>query len=236
MTEEGFAFGPHLRALRRTAGMTLKDVAARASLAVSTISKIENDQMSPTYDVLLKLSKGLGVDLVTLMAGPALPVVDAPSGRIDVTRAAERQHYPTGTYVYEPFAMGLSSRLMDPSLVRVTARSIAEFPDLLRHPGEECVFVLSGAVELHLEFYAPIRLEAGDSVYYDSRMGHAFVSVSIEDARILNICAGAGDAERAGLDGVGLDGATPRDQADPAAAPAPPGIVVTRRPARMPPW
>ena len=189
--DETFAFGPHLRALRRKASMTLKDVADRAGLAVSTISKIENDQMSPTYDVLLKLSKGLDVDLVTLMAEPAArPNADAPSGRLDVTRAADRRAYPTGTYVYEPFAMRLTNRLMDPTLVRVVARSVEEFSELLRHPGEECVFVISGAVELHLEFYAPIRLEAGDSVYFDGRMGHAYISVSQEDATILNICAG----------------------------------------------
>jgi hypothetical protein len=43
---------------------------------------------------------------------------------------------------------------------------------------------------MHLEFYAPIRLEAGDSVYFDARMGHAYVSASDEDANLLNICAG----------------------------------------------
>lgn len=190
---ETFAFGPHLRTLRRNASLTLKAVAERAGLAVSTISKIENDRMSPTYDVLLKLAKGLGVDLVTLMAGGERAVSDAPAGRLDVTRSSERNAYPTGVYVYEPFAMRLTNRLMDPTLVRVTARSRDEFPDLVRHPGEECVFVLSGAVELHLEFYAPIRLEAGDSVYFDGRMGHAYISVSEDDAQILNICAGVGE-------------------------------------------
>lgn len=195
LADETFAFGPHLRALRHTADMTLKEVAERAGLAVSTISKIENDRMSPTYDVLLKLSKGLDVDLVTLMAGSARNAVEAPAGRIDVTRASERRAYPTGTYVYEPFAMRLTNRLMDPTLVRVTARSLDEFPALVRHPGEECVFVISGAVEMHLEFYAPIRLEAGDSVYFDGRMGHAYISVSEEDAQILNICAGVGERD-----------------------------------------
>ncbi len=195
-----FAFGPHLRALRRSADMTLKEVADRAGLAVSTISKIENDRMSPTYDVLLKLSRGLEVDLVTLMAGPGRAAIETtmgepPAGRIDVTRAAERRAYPTGAYVYEPFAMRLTNRLMDPTFVRVTARSIDAFPELVRHPGEECVVVLSGAVELHLEFYAPIRLETGDSVYFDGRMGHAYISVSEDDAQILNICAGVGERD-----------------------------------------
>lgn len=193
--EEAIAFGPHLRALRQAASMTLKQVADRAGLAVSTISKIENDRMSPTYDVLLKLARGLDIDLVTLMAGPSRAATDAPPGRIDVTRASERRAYPTGTYVYEPFAMRLIDRRMDPTLVRITARSIDEFPSLVRHPGEEFVYVISGTVELHLEFYAPIRLAAGDSVYFDGRMGHAYLSVGAEDAQVLNICAGMGEQD-----------------------------------------
>ena len=91
---------------------------------------------------------------------------------------------------------------MDPTFVRVTARSIDEFPDLIRHPGEELVYVISGVVELHAEFYAPIRLEAGDSVYYDASMGHAYVSVGEEDATILNICCGTGGVPPVELPGA----------------------------------
>jgi DNA-binding XRE family transcriptional regulator len=54
---EAAAFGMRLRRLRQAAGLTLKDLAERAGLAISTISKIENDRMSPTYDVLLRLAR-----------------------------------------------------------------------------------------------------------------------------------------------------------------------------------
>jgi transcriptional regulator with XRE-family HTH domain len=196
---EAAAFGPRLRRLRKIADLTLKELSDRARLATSTISKIENDRMSPTYDVLLKLAAGLAIDLSSLLEGPA--TVQA-SGRLDVTRAAERRKHPTGTYIYEPFATGLTRKGMDPTVVRVTARSIDEFPDLIRHPGEELVFVISGTVELHAEFYAPIRLEAGDSVYYDATMGHAYISVSPEDATILNIVCGTGGVPPVELPGA----------------------------------
>jgi transcriptional regulator with XRE-family HTH domain len=186
---EAPAFGPRLRHLRKAAGLTLKNLAARSDLAISTISKIENDRMSPTYDVLLRLARGLRIDLTSLM-GPREPAGAIASGRLDVTRAAARKKHPTGVYTYEPFATGMTRKAMDPTLVTVTARSIAEFPELIRHPGEEFVYVILGAVELHAEFYAPIRLETGDSVYYDASMGHAYVSVGPEDAVILNICSG----------------------------------------------
>jgi transcriptional regulator with XRE-family HTH domain len=189
-TEQAAAFGARLRRLRQGADLTLKQLAERCSLAVSTISKIENERMSPTYDVLLKLAGGLGIDLSSLLEDAAPhDVRHKPLGRRDITRARERTHLPTGTYVYEPLATGLTRKAMDPTFVTVTARSIDEFDDLIRHPGEELVYVVSGTIEMHAEFYAPVRLEAGDSVYFDANMGHAYISVGTQDALILNICA-----------------------------------------------
>ena len=44
---------------------------------------------------------------------------------------------------------------------------------------------MSGSVCLHSELYAPTHLEEGDSIYFDSRTGHAAVSTSEEDAEVL---------------------------------------------------
>ena len=194
------AFGTQLRRLRHSTGRTLKEVAETAGLAVSTVSKIETGRMSPTYDVLLKLAHGLNTDLTTLFNGPEPATTSVRTGRLDVTRATGRKHHPTGSYVYEPLATGLTLKQMDPTVITVKARTIDEFDGLIRHPGDEFVFVLSGAVELHSEFYAPLRLDAGDSAYYDASMGHAYISVSEEDATILNIAAGmnTGAVNRAG--------------------------------------
>ena len=186
----GEEFGARLRALRRTTGMTMQQLADRAGLAVSTISKIETSRTSPTYDVLLKLAGGLGADFSTLLEGAAPRANPGAEGRLNVTRAAERKAHPAGAYVYEPMATGLLDKLIDPTVAHVKARSREEFAALISHPGEEFVYVVSGEVELITDIYAPIRLAAGDSVYYDARMGHAFISKSREDAVILNIVAG----------------------------------------------
>jgi quercetin dioxygenase-like cupin family protein len=45
--------------------------------------------------------------------------------------------------------------------------------------------VLSGEISFYSEFYEPVRLAEGDSLYYDSGMGHACVSESEQDAQIL---------------------------------------------------
>ena len=74
---------------------------------------------------------------------------------------------------------------MIPFKSRIRARSFDDFPGWVRHSGEEFLLVLEGAIDLYSEHYEPLRLRAGDSVYYDSAMGHACVSVSEEDALIL---------------------------------------------------
>lgn len=48
--------------------------------------------------------------------------------------------------------------------------------------------VLDGEISLYTEFYAPLHLTQGDSIYFDSEMGHALISVSDEDATVLFVC------------------------------------------------
>ncbi len=189
-------FGPHLRFLRKKKGLTLRQLSERSGLAQSTLSKTENSKISPTYDNLLKLVKGLDVDLSTLL-NIGSPIFEAETTgsltRYAVTLARMREKHPASTYIYEPLGTQLTRKLMDPTFVTVTARSINEFKNLISHAGEEFVFVLSGAVEVHIEHYAARVLESGDSVYFDAHMGHAYISVSEEDATILNVVAGATD-------------------------------------------
>jgi quercetin dioxygenase-like cupin family protein len=71
-------------------------------------------------------------------------------------------------------------------LSRVKARSLKEFGPLLKHAGEEFVFVIKGAIEVHTEFYAPERLDAGEGVYLDSRMGHAYLNAGDGETMIVS--------------------------------------------------
>lgn len=168
-------------------------LAAASGLAASTLSKVENGHISLTYDNLIRLADGLGVDLGQLVASDPDAARPQPptTARFTVTRVGDRPQLPAGVYGYEPLVAELTSKLMDPTVVRVRARKKEDFAHLVSHPGEEFVYVLSGAVEVHTEYYAPTRLEAGDSIYFDASMGHAYVTVSDEEATILNICAGA---------------------------------------------
>jgi len=180
------SFGPRIRRLRHDAGLTLQELSLKTGLAFSTISKVEKSQISPTYENILRLAGGLGVDVATLFTGTSVPVT---TGRRSVTRAGRGVKHATPQYEYEMLCSDISQKQFVPLLTRLRAHDVAQFPGLLSHKGEEFVYVLSGAVSLHTDQYRPLVLEAGDSCYFDSTMGHACVSAGKEDAMILWVCS-----------------------------------------------
>ncbi len=179
--------GQRVREIRRRNHWTLEDAAQRTGLARSTLSKIENEQMSPTFEVVQKLAAGLEIELPQLFVATESHTA---SGRRAITRAGEGRPRATATYEHELLSVELAQRKMIPFRTKVRARSFDEFANWVRHPGEEFLYVLDGSIAFYTEFYEPITLAAGDSVYYDSDMGHACVSVSGEDATILWVSTG----------------------------------------------
>lgn len=176
------SFGNVVRRLRLTSGLKLKDLAARSGLASSTISKIENGLMSPTYDTILRLADGLKIDTANLFRDQ-LEV--RANGRRSITRREEGLRRSTDQYDYELLCADVANKPFTPLLTTLRAHSLREFPALIKHEGVEFFYVLSGKVTLHTEHYEPALLLAGDSCYFDSTMGHACLSAGADDARIL---------------------------------------------------
>ena len=174
--------GARVRELRKARDWTLEQAAQKAGMARSTLSKIENGQMSPTYDVLRRLATGLDIPVPQLFTPPAR---DQVMGRLAVTKSDDAVSHPTATYEHELLANALTKKAMLPYRARIRARSMDEFDGWVRHDGEEFLYVLTGVVRLYSEFYEPIDLKRGDSAYYDAAMGHNLVSVSDDDGVVL---------------------------------------------------
>ena len=169
------ALGARLRDLRRERGWTLEEAADRCGVARSTLSKIENDQMSPTFDLLTRLTAGFDLNITELFVAlsPALG-----AARRAVTRAGEGQLQQTPTYVHEFLCTDIVRKQMLTFTSRLTAHGVDEFAEWVRHEGEEFLYVLEGSVQVLTEFYEPTHLNKGDSMYFDSRMGHCCLSTS----------------------------------------------------------
>lgn len=178
--------GQRIKDIRLNLGLTLEEASQKTGLARSTLSKIENEQISPTFQAMQKLANGLAINMPQLFEPPKKIMA---TGRRDVTRAHHGKPHPTPTYEHELLATQLSNKKMMPFKTRVRARAFEEYGDWVRHDGEEFLLILEGEVTLFTEFYEPVHLSKGDSVYYDANMGHMLVSISEEDAEILWVTA-----------------------------------------------
>jgi transcriptional regulator with XRE-family HTH domain len=183
--------GAVLKTLRTQRGWTLAEVSRRTGLPVSTLSKVENDKLSLTYDKLTRISEGLEIDIAQLFGGAGLgpQASKAVIGRRSITRAGEGTSIETPIYGHLYPAAELLNKRLVPIIADIRARSHDEFVEMIRHPGEEFAYVIEGEVELHTELYAPVRLKAGDSIYFDSGMGHVYVNVGEGTCRVLSICS-----------------------------------------------
>jgi transcriptional regulator with XRE-family HTH domain len=180
--------GHRVRAARLAHDLTLDNASRVCGVSRSTLSKIENGLMSPTFDVLQKIVAGLKIDLGELFG--STPKLDFGGRRALTRRGAGKPHAYRG-YAMELLATELAHKAMLPFLVRITAHSIEAFDDWGRHEGEEFIYVISGSVCLYTELYTPTQLEPGDSLYFDSRTGHYAISTSKEDAVVLWMSTGA---------------------------------------------
>ena len=183
--------GAALRALRMQRGWTLADVSERTDLPVSTLSKIENDRMSLTYDKLARISAGLGVDISQLFTPQIVGMPGATvNGRRSITLAGQGQAIETDNYGHIYPAADFLNKHFVPVIAELHARTMEEFGEMVRHPGEEYAYVLEGVVEFHSELYAPLTLRKGDSIYFDSGVGHAYLAGDSSPTRVLSICSG----------------------------------------------
>jgi transcriptional regulator with XRE-family HTH domain len=179
---EPLQLGKRVREIRLSNKLTLEEASQRTGLARSTLSKIENEQISPTFNAVQKLAKGLGIDIPQLFIDAKEP---RTSGRRDITRSGAGKPHPTPTYEHEILAAELTNKKMLPYKTTIRARDFSDYSGWIRHDGEEFLLVLSGSATLYTEFYEPAELQEGDSAYYDGSMGHALISTSKEDAVVL---------------------------------------------------
>ena len=93
--------GKRVRRLRKGRDQTLAELARLSGVSVSTISKIENDALSPTLDVILKLCDGLDVEIGDLVSEDDATQTDtAPNSRFSVARKDSGVLFDTPNYDY----------------------------------------------------------------------------------------------------------------------------------------
>ncbi|MBV6415815.1 MAG: hypothetical protein CMLOHMNK_00336 [Steroidobacteraceae bacterium] len=188
------AIGGRIRQLRRGRRWTLKRLSEATQIPLSTLSKVETGGISLNIEKLLKVCTALGVDIMQLVTPGETPAATAQqgpvvTGRRSLTLAGQARRVETDKSVYEHHATDFLRRKLQPSVLEVKA---GHTPELIRHQGEEFIYVLQGTVEFISEFYGPTLLRAGESIYIDSSMAHNLRAVGSKPARVLNVMTSPG--------------------------------------------
>jgi transcriptional regulator with XRE-family HTH domain len=146
-----------LRSLRNTLGLSLDDLAARANLSASTISRVETGKRTISLDVLLPLASALHVDLDSLLDVHSdddvviRPVPSSSDGR--TTWMLSR---PTGNTI----------------AIKMRLEPTEQMPEQRVHPGHDWFFVVEGRVRLQLGDREVI-VEAGEAAEFATMTPHA---------------------------------------------------------------
>lgn len=191
--------GRAIRHHRQKLGLPLAQLAARLGVATSTLSKLENGLLPITFQRLDSITRALSVDMAALLAddppeGSAASLVQPPTAppekfgsRRSVTRADDAVPVEGGVYTLYFHGTDLLEKRVQPAVAEIHIADIKEYGSYTRHSGEEFNFVLTGELDFHTDIYAPIRLKAGDSVYFDAEMGHAHTKVGSGKCTILTV-------------------------------------------------
>lgn len=186
--------GALLRGVRNREGWTLKQMSAKSGIPVSTLSKVEHDRLTLTYDKLYSLSQRLGMRMSELFAETDEVAAQPVTARRSLGSLETALRVQTPNYDYHYLCTELRRKRMIPVITTIRAKTSEQFGELVHHPGEEFVYVLRGRVAVTTEFYDTLILEEGQSIYIDSSMGHAYLAADgCDEAEVLGVMSSEDD-------------------------------------------
>lgn len=182
--------GPRLREERERAGISQRELARRLGVSASLISQIESGQSKPSVSTLYAIVTELGLSLDRVFRAhdgpdppPGVPGGGLGPGSGPVVRPDERHVIDLASGVrWERLT---SHRHDDVDFLHVTYDAGgSSSPDerLMRHPGREYGFVISGRLGVQLGFERH-ELGPGDAIAFDSTQPHRLWNLGDEPVR-----------------------------------------------------
>jgi transcriptional regulator with XRE-family HTH domain len=154
-----------LRELRQQRGLTLQEVADRADIDVSTLSRLESGKRRLALDHLPRLATALSVSADELLRAP-----DAEDPR--VRGAAHSAHGIT----FWPLTRGGAAAGLHAFKIRISPRRRTPPAELPVHDGRDWLYVLSGRLRLLLA-ERDFVIKPGEAVEFSTWTPHWFGAI-----------------------------------------------------------
>ena len=154
-----------LRELRTQRGLTLDDVATRADIDVSTLSRLESGKRRLALDHLPRLASALSVSTDELLRAP----------EAEDPRVRGHSHVANGV-TYWPLTRGGPAGGLHAFKIRVSARRRTPPDELPVHDGQDWFYVLSGQLRLILG-ERDFIIKPGEAVEFSTWTPHWFGTI-----------------------------------------------------------
>lgn len=177
--------GSKIKHLRKDRQFTLQDLSGKTGLSKPLLSQVENSLVIPPLPTLLKISTALRVPMTHFITDDEERIVVTRGN--DVNSAPKRlvEGRDPSNCIYSSLVKGKANTKMEPLYVEFSQVAKAKVAPLSHH-GDEFVHVLEGKLEVTYEGDVVV-LEAGDSVYLDARIPHAYRSLTKKRTRAIMV-------------------------------------------------
>lgn len=166
--------GPKLRRLRLRRGLGIVEAAGRAKISAGFLSAVERARANASVATLQRLARAYGTTVIELFGKPR------DTGRIVHARDRRVLQTPSGVRM-ELLSSGAT--MLESMLFRVAPGAGSD--GSYSHQGEEFIFMLQGTLEVWLDELECHVLEAGDSFWFESMLGHRWFNPSDAEAVLL---------------------------------------------------
>ncbi len=167
-----YGIGEKLRLLRLRKKMGLVELGRHSGLSAAMLSKIERGRLVPTLPTLLRIALVFSVGLDHFFGDPTRRPALALVRRAERQRFPEREGDPQPAYWFESLDYPAVDRRMSAYFVEF-AEVAADRVRRHHHPGAEILYLLTGRLVVTIGA-AEHRLDAGDSLYFDSSVPHSY--------------------------------------------------------------
>ncbi len=180
MDEQLKQIGERLRGLRDALDLTVQEVADTCGLKPEVYEKIEQGEVDITISKLMKIADKYGVSVEELMFAEAPHMKSYFVVRKGQGMSVER----TKAYKYQSLVSGYVDHHADVFIVTIEPKPGVHTIYKNTHAGQEFNLVLEGAMDLYLDGKT-IRLNEGDSIYFDSSKPHGMLAVGDKAVKML---------------------------------------------------
>ena len=167
-----YEIGVKMRALRLKKKIGLVDLGKHTGLSPALLSKIERGRLFPTLPTLLRIALVFGVGLEYFFAGAREKPLVAVTRKSDRVELPERAGSRETAYRFASLDYAATERRFNCYYAEFSP-VVAEKLRSHHHPGVEFIYVMNGVLSVHMNTEEHV-LEAGDAIYFDATIPHAY--------------------------------------------------------------